>query len=115
MSDELPNNEPPKEPSVLDYVKSLFRFGSAEKIRLPKFVEDEKTSDTIQEVPLAVISHSEETLLPVASSQSPTTTYRSSISNLRSLARFPWRSLLALLLALLGQRLFEPPPGNTAI
>jgi hypothetical protein len=93
MSDELHNDEPTEEPSVLDYVKSLFRFGGAERIHLPKFVEEETPS-------------------PVPSSQSPITTYRSTISNLRSLTRFPWRSLLALLLALLGQRLFEPPPGN---
>src|SRR5688572_26905521 len=85
MSDELYNNEPiEEEPSVLDYVKSLLRFGGAERISLPKFVEQEKSA-------------------PVSSD-------RSTIAYLRSLARFPWRSLLALLLALLGQSLFEPPP-----
>src|SRR5688572_29920876 len=84
MSDELPNNEPTEEPSVLDYVKSLFRFGGAERVSLPKFVEQE--------------------------SPAPVTSDRSTIAYLRSLARFPWRSLLALLLALLGQSLFEPPP-----
>ena len=84
MSDELHNNEPTEEPSVLDYVKSLFRFGGAERISLPKFVEQERPA-------------------PVASD-------RSTIAYLRSLTRFPWRSLLALLLALLGQSLFEPPP-----
>ncbi|MDQ3007826.1 MAG: glycosyltransferase family 39 protein, partial [Chloroflexota bacterium] len=84
MSDELQNNEPPEEPSVLDYVKSLFRFGGAERIHLPKFVDQEKPA-------------------PVATS-------KSTIAYLRSVARFPWRSLLALLLVLLGQSLFEPPP-----
>ena len=84
MSDELQNNESPEEPSVLDYVKSLFRFGGAERISLPKFVEHERPA--------------------------PVTGDRSTIAYLRSLTRFPWRSLLAFLLALLGQGLFEPPP-----
>jgi hypothetical protein len=90
MSDELHNNEPTEEPSVLDYVKSLFRFGGAERVSLPKFVEQERPA--------------------------PATGDRSTIAYLRSLARFPWRSLLALLLALLGQSLFEPPlpPSDSA-
>ena len=73
MSDELHNNEPTEEPSVLDYVKSLFRFGGAERISLPKFVEQERPA--------------------------PATSDKSTIAYLRSLSRFPWRSLLALLLA----------------
>src|SRR5215207_5642536 len=90
MSDELHNNEPVEEPSVLDYVKSLLRFGGAERISLPKFVEQESAAS----VPAS----------------------RSTVAYLRSLARFPWRSLLALLLALLGQSLFEPPlpPADSA-
>ena len=84
MSNGLHSNEPIEEPSVLDYVKSLFRFGGAERVSLPKFVEQERPA--------------------------PVTSDRSTIVYLRSLARFPWRSLLALLLALLGQSLFEPPP-----
>ena len=114
MSDELQNNDPPEEPSVLDYVKSLFRFGG-ERIHLPKFVEDEKPRDTAQDQPLAIASQSEETPSPAANSQLPITTYQSPISNLRSSTPFPWRSLLALLLALLGQRLFEPPPGSAPL
>ena len=114
MSDELQNNVPPEEPSVLDYVKSLFRFGGAERIHLPKFVEDEKPSQTVSDQPLAVAGQLEEAS-QVANSQYPITTYPSRISTLRSLAGLPWRSLLALLLALLGQSLFEPPPGSSAL
>ena len=40
MSDELQNNRQPDEPSVLDYVKSLFRFGRGERIQIPDFVEE---------------------------------------------------------------------------
>jgi len=44
MSDDLQQINPPEEPSVLDYVKSLFRFGKAERIQLPSFVEEERVS-----------------------------------------------------------------------
>src|SRR5512146_2767992 len=49
MTDNLPPQEPTPqpEPSVLDYVKSLFRFGRGERIQLPSFVEErpEEISD----------------------------------------------------------------------
>ena len=72
MTDNLQPQEPTpeQEPSVLDYLKSLFRFGRGERIQLPEFVEEEQPS----------------------------------------VAPFPWRSMVALLFALLGQKLFEPPP-----
>ena len=43
MGDEnqTPNRYPLGEPSVLDYVKSLLRFGDGERIRIPEFVEEE--------------------------------------------------------------------------
>jgi len=92
MSDETQNpNQPPQpEPSVLDYLKSLFRFGSGERIQLPDFVEAEQSA--ISDESLAV-------------SEQPETFQPANIST-----PFPWRSLLALVLALLGQKLFEPPP-----
>lgn len=95
MSDETQNpNQPPlQEPSVLDYVKSLFRFGRGEKIQLPEFVEEEQLL-AVSDQPLAVSDQSE-TFQP---SNVPTS--------------FPWRSMVALLLALLGQKLFEPPPNT---
>lgn len=90
MTDNLqpqdPNPQP--EPSVLDYLKSLFRFGRGERIQLPEFVEEQQ---------LAVSDQPEE-LQPSSFSIHP--------SNIP----FPWRSVVALLLALLGQKLFEPPP-----
>ena len=91
MSDETqnPNQSPQPEPSVLDYLKSLFRFGSGERIQLPDFVEEEQQ--------LAVSGQPVETqpeTFQLANVQTP----------------FPWRSLLAVVLALLGQKLFEPPP-----
>ena len=95
MSDDLQPTNPSEEPSVLDYVKSLFRFGKAEKIQLPSFVEDEKTpSDE---------SQAESALQPSSSSLFP------------SNPPFPWRSLLALLLALIGQKLFDSSTSNAPL
>ncbi len=103
MSDEIqqPNQPPMQEPSVLDYVKSLFRFGAAERIRIPEFVED------VQEFRLdeTIIRPSED--LQVSSKPS-------TVSFRFSKTPFPWRSLLALLLALIAQTTFEPPPDNIA-
>jgi len=81
MSDDLQQTNPPEEPSVLDYVKSLFRFGKAEKIQLPTFVEEEKPEVVVEQ---------------------PTTA-------------FPWRSLIALLLALIGQKLFDSSITNAPL
>jgi len=84
MTENPQHQDPPpvQEPSVLDYVKSLFRFGSGERIQLPEFVEEEQRS---------AVSDQPEEARP-------------------SKASFPWRSVVALVLALLGQKFFEPPP-----
>jgi hypothetical protein len=89
MNNEHNNGEqtPAQEPSVLDYVKSLFRFREDERIEIPEFVEDEKPTSQS----------------PVSSLQPPITNYQ---------LPFPWRSLLALLLALAGQWYLEPPPDT---
>jgi len=104
MSDELENLNPPpiQEPSVLDYVKSLFKFGGAERIRIPEFVEEaqELKSDEM------VMQESED--LQVRSQPSP-------LSFQFFASPFPWRSLLALMLALIAQRTFEPPHESTSL
>lgn len=92
-----PNPYPLGEPSVLDYVKSLFRGGNGEKIQIPSFVEEESLA--VNEQSLARDSQLEE--IPVAPTETETEFHPS--------RPFPWRSLLAFLLALVGQRLFEPP------
>src|SRR5262245_56958423 len=107
---------PQEEPSVLDYVKSLFRFGSGERIRLPEFVEEQK-QETIQDQPiiiepLTVIGEQPVDEIPslVSGQGEEIPSPKIQPSFLNSPARqtsFPWRSLLALVLALLGQKLFE--------
>ena len=84
-----PGRYPLGEPSVLDYVKSLLRFRNGERIHIPEFVEEEQPS---------AIS-SEEAVESQPSNFQP--------SNVPTV--FPWRSLLALFLGLIGQQLFEPP------
>src|SRR5688572_24624791 len=104
MSDEVENPNQPsiQEPSVLDYVKSLFRFGEAARIRIPEFVEEahELESDEF------VIQESEE----LQGYPKPST-----LSFQLFETPFPWRSLLALFLALIAQRTFEPPHEGTPL
>src|SRR6266516_3542482 len=107
MSNESPNPNlyPLGEPSVLDYVKSLFRFGNGDRIHVPEFVEEEQPEK------LSAIS----TQLLVTDTQVeevPGTLpkFQPSAFRLPPSVSFPWRSLLAFFLALIGQRLFEPPP-----
>ncbi|MBN2119414.1 MAG: glycosyltransferase family 39 protein [Anaerolineales bacterium] len=83
MSDENPNPNqyPLGEPSVLDYVKSLFRPGGGERVHLPEESQSVPASEAMSGQPSAI-------------------------------RHFPWRSLLALGLALIAQSTFEPPqPG----
>jgi hypothetical protein len=111
MSNETPdqNQVPLGEPSVLDYVKSLFRFGNGERIRIPDFVEEEKLS-AFGDPFSAMDAQVAETYPDLIVTVQPETFPRSSIHTV-----FPWRSLLAFFLALIGQRLFEPPPGTSPL
>jgi dolichyl-phosphate-mannose-protein mannosyltransferase len=116
MSNENPNpnHYPLGEPSVLDYVKSLFRFGSGngERIQVPSFVEEEQPV-AIREETQPVQS---EQLLPtdvqpvVVAEPQPETFQRPSMPT-----AFPWRSVVAFVLAYIGQRFFEPPPTTFGI
>jgi hypothetical protein len=130
MSDEnqSPNQYPLGEPSVLDYVKSLLRFGNSERIHVPSFVEEEKPAavssqlsarDTqVEEEQPSAVSHQliaaetqvEETPVVVSVPEAEPSAFR-----LPPSVSFPWRSLLALFLALIGQRLFEPPPTTAPL
>jgi small-conductance mechanosensitive channel len=88
-----------EEPSILDYLKSKLRFWEpGQKIELgaqpsaiPQTVAGE-SPETQPEVLEVVGMPREKTAQAI---------------------RYPWRSLLALFLALLGQRAFEPSPNRT--
>ena len=108
-----------QEPSVLDYVKSLFRFGNGGRIQIPfekevlseELVEEKQTfivdtstlqpvNDVLVERPLDNLSSTD--LRPITESIEE-----------RTFTPFPWRSLLAFIVALFGQRTFEPPHAAT--
>lgn len=97
-----PNQYPLGEPSVLDYVRSLFRSGKGDRIQIPDFLEDEQVSAASQQFVTGTITQDvgqESAAMQAAASKA-----------FHVVTPFPWRSLLALALAFLGQRLFEPPP-----
>ena len=97
MTDNQPKDQSPfDEPSVLDYFKSLFRFGD-EKIQLPESEEKNIVADNDQLE--ADVSKEDEAQDKLSSAQAP----------------FPWRSLLALFFALIGQFTFEPPPTTSPL
>lgn len=91
MNDESHNQQPAGEPSVLDYVKSLLRFGKGERIQIPDLPAQADSS------PLEAHPADE-------SSASP--------SDVQPDSPFPWRSLLAAFLAFAGQFFFEPPAST---
>lgn len=108
-----PHPQPPfDEPSILDYVKSLFRFGAGERIQIPRVAEEETSSitDDQPEGPQPLNSGLD-TLLAAETDRHPRPS-QPSATKYESPSPFPWSSLLALLLALAGQRLLEPPPDT---
>ena len=90
-----------EEPSILDYLKSKLKFWEREqKVELyalepasPQSVEGES---------------------PVTQPETPEMAGKPREKTAQA-NRWPWRSLLALVFALLGQRTFEPSPNRTVI
>ena len=95
MTDETnsPNPESPKEPSVLDYLKSKLSFGRGPRVEIPE--------------PVAVPTRIETKLEHATPAPQPSTH--------RPATPIPWLSLAALALALLAQRLFEPPNPSAGV
>lgn len=108
MTDEVKKTDPLEEPTVLDYVKSFFRFGKAERIQIPSFVEAEKRESQpaqfILKQPEALPAAPEQRFQALDRIQD-----KPSSSTPHPVTPFPWRSLFALFFALLGQNFFEPP------
>ena len=111
-----PDQYPLGEPSVLDYVKSLLHLGSGERIRIPE--EDLSPvigEQLLEEKPVTMSPQVAAAALPVVEVEAipavePELAVQESASTVPPAGPFPWRSLLALFLGLIGQRLFEPPP-----
>jgi hypothetical protein len=101
MNMDMDRSQPPgKEPSVLDYLKDNLRFWKhGQKVDLPA---RESYTPQIKE------DHA-----PGGDSDRPDIV-ASAWAKMRKTNSWPWRSLLALVFALFGQRAFEPSPNRTA-
>src|SRR5512147_804179 len=122
MSDEKPNSSqyPLGEPSVLDYVKSLFHARNGERIQIPVDksapVEEKEaaTQSFIAETPVQQpVNEAEPELSLIEEEETEPRPAPEEAENLPP-TPFPWRSLLALLLALFAQSTFEPPRAGAA-
>jgi hypothetical protein len=117
MSDDVEKTDQLEEPSVLDYVKSLFHFGNGERIRIPV----EKGPSVEEEVENVQAFRTDTAVLhPVEEVQQETEFVEAPAPVMQPVAQppataLPWRSLLAFLLAWIGQRTFEPPHTGTEI
>ncbi len=97
----------PEEPSVLDYLKSKLKFWErGGKVEIP--AEAESPEESSLESPKVV--EMEPAVLP--SVQSPVT--EPPQEEIGRPNHWPWRSLLALVLTLLGQRAWEPVQDRKA-
>ena len=120
MSNDLQKPDQVEEPSVLDYVKSLFRFGNGERIRIP-FEEEPLTEDTVEErrsflAEAPVVQTVKDVQHETSFVEAPADEVEPAPEPAREQPRtpFPWRSLLAFALALIAQGNFEPPHDSTA-
>ena len=107
-----PHRQPPlDEPSVLDYLKSLFRGG---RVQIPGFAEEEKSS-TANDQPERLqppVSDLDSLLAADSDPLSTTVSLQPPETKVEPPSPFPWSSLFALFLALAGQWLLEPPPDT---
>jgi hypothetical protein len=119
MSDDVEKTGRPEEPSVLDYVKSLFHFGNGERIRIPgdgnttiKQPAGERHAFVTESPVLRPVDGVQKDLSFV---EAPSPEPQPAPERLPELPAppFPWRSLLALAMAWIGQRAFEPPQTST--
>jgi hypothetical protein len=99
----------PEEPSLLDYLKSRLKFWEHNEIgSFPASSEplNKGTGQVPVDAPEARPLEAVEVL--------PGSLPEGKSIGSRQIARWPWRSLLALAFALLGQRTWEPAPDRTA-
>lgn len=102
-----------KEPSILDYLKSRLNPWQKEKIQIPSSAEPASSENPAIDAPSAEVSAPEKSI-----PDAPLTTsidddgVREIVIKLRLPNRIPWRTLLALVLAIIAQRILEPPVNS---
>jgi len=102
------NDNSPKEPSVLDYLKSVLSFGRKPRIEIPETKIEVSESHPVETLAESLVPEAtgDQTAAPEARPEPqavPSTVGRQPSSP------FPWLSLACLTLALIAQRAFEPP------
>jgi hypothetical protein len=112
MTDEIEKTDSLEEPSVLDYVKSLFRLGDGERIQIP-FNEEIAPAKNVEErrsflVETPVLRPAKEVQQELSFVEAPSV-------EPEPVKPFPWRSLLAFGMAWMAQRAFEPPHTSTEL
>lgn len=116
MDDEVKKPEELPEPSVLDYVKSLFHIGNGERIRISREeqaairepVRQRRTF--LSEAPvLRPVEDVQRDLTFVEAPSGEVQPVLEPVEEIPFTPPFPWRSLLAFGLAWLAQAAFEPP------
>jgi 4-amino-4-deoxy-L-arabinose transferase-like glycosyltransferase len=97
----------PEEPSLLDYLKSKLTFWKhGEKIEIPSEAKPPEQVITVAPKTAGMKSAGLEAEQDSAAESLP--------SEVTTPNHWPWRSILALVLALFGQRAWEPVPDRTA-
>lgn len=104
-----------KEPSVLDYLKSRLNPWQKEKIQIPRAAETDDEAGQALITPVESLTSEElETqteLRPVEQAEAQV----ASPAGLQLSLQAPWRTVIALCVALIAQRKFEPPVDSIAI
>ena len=93
------------EPTILDYVKSIFKDWKSFTAFLRAWADRTDTTQLVQTPAPEFVEAAKPSMLDAE---------RSTL-NVQPSTIFPWRSLLALMLALFAQRMFEPPNQNATL
>ncbi len=97
----------PEEPSILDYLKSKLKFWErGQKVEIPS--QAEAAQENFTGAPEMA------EMKPAMVEQAPVAVMEPAVAKTAQPNRLPWRSLLALVLALLGQRSWDAVPDRTA-
>lgn len=103
-----------KEPSVLDYLKSRLNPWQKEKIQIPATGgSEDQPHQGVEDAGKGAGNPAEEELERSLPSTPAVAAGNEGVARLPIYSRAPWRTLIALFLALIAQRRLEPPVNST--